>query len=57
MKKEEMMCCEINCKKTPKYHIQNTEIGAKYDDYTHSCEEHLAEMVDTFKVCEVWQLQ
>lgn len=57
MKKEEMMCCEINCKKTPKYHIQNTGIDAKYDDYTHSCKEHLAEMVDNFKICEVWNLQ
>lgn len=52
-----MKCCQMECKKIPEYHIQNIEKGANYDDYTHSCKEHLSEMIDLYDIVEVWRLK
>ena len=52
-----MHCCQMECKKTPEYNIQNVDNGANYDDYTHSCKEHLSELIDMFDVVEVSKLR
>lgn len=57
MIKEKMKCCQMECKKIPEYHIQNIGKGADYDDYTHSCKEHLPEMVDLYDIVAVWRLK
>ncbi len=57
MKKEDLICCQIDCKNIPEYNIQNVENGAKYDDYLHSCKEHLSELVDMFDIVEVTKLK
>lgn len=56
MDRKDLRCCFMGCNKIPKYHIQNDEHKANYDDCTHSCSEHLEDMVDMYEVVRVWKL-
>ncbi len=50
-------CCEINCKDKAVFHLQDIGEGKTYEDYTHCCEKHLAEMIGDNTLYEVWRLK
>lgn len=49
-------CCELNCKNKAEFQIQDIGIDSTYEDYTHSCDKHLAEMIPDSSSCVIWRL-
>ena len=52
-----MRCCDINCKEKAVFQVQDIGEGKTYEDYTHCCENHLAEMIGENTLHEVWRLK
>lgn len=56
MKDNIMQCCEINCNNNAVFHVQDISGRKSYEDYTHCCENHLAEMIGENILYEVFKM-
>jgi hypothetical protein len=50
-------CCELNCNDKAVFQVQDIGEGKTYEDYTHCCEKHLAEMIGDNTLHQVWRLK
>ena len=42
---EKFYCCEIDCLKNAVFYVQEQGEGRNYEDYIHSCNDHLSEFI------------
>lgn len=48
-------CCKIDCPKDAVFNIQEIGEGKTYENYYHSCNDHLSEFIFDDVLCEVYK--